>query len=395
MIRKVLPLGLGALVLAVGALLLVVNLAVMAAGHPPIKLVPGLIGVTDPEVLPTGWASVLDGRFQAVYGRLIGTQMPLYPAAVRLRNQVQFSLLGFSPTPSVIVGRDDVLIERAYAEDYCSREIAAWRPGAVAWASKIKAMQDEQERRGKAFLYVLTPSKAAQYPELLPVGYRCPAPVADRVGLVRTWLAILQAAGVHVVDTTAVLWKAHGAYPFRLYPDGGTHWNAVGEALGEQAILRGMDQILPGRGLAPGGFTYAMAAHPGPNSDEADLARLMNLFVRTANGPVPVTTAQPVPAAGACQPPRVAIVGGSFAIGSLRALLALACPVVATEYEYWHTFTLQWNAAGMVRQPGVDGAARAVTLRDADIIVYEENEQVLRQPSAGQELFAFLMHSTP
>ena len=48
--------------------------------------------------------------------------MPLYPAAVRLRNQVEFSLLGFSPNPVILVTAGGTLIERAYAEDYCSRD---------------------------------------------------------------------------------------------------------------------------------------------------------------------------------------------------------------------------------------------------------------------------------
>ena len=389
MLRRI-PLGLGALFLAAGTLLLMVNLAVLAAGHTAIKLVPGLTGVTTPETVPLTLDAVLHGRFQAAYARLVGTEMPLYPAAVRLRNQIEYSLFGFSSNPVIIVTPGGTLIERAYAEDYCSRDIARWRPGAVAWAARIRQMQDEEERRGKTFLYVLTPSKVAQYPALVPPGFNCPSQQAVRVGLVPDWVEILRHAGVHLVDTPAVVQAAHGAYPFPLYPAGGTHWDAVGEALAQQQVLGGLDHLLPGRGFAPFQFTWRMAPHPVRDSDDVDLARLLNLIVPAANGPVPVVTMQPPPAPGPCQPPRVVIVGGSFSHATLKALAGLSCPVPAVEYEYWHAATLRWGSGELDRRSGTDDTQRDADILAADVLIYEENEQLLSQPLHGYALADFL-----
>ncbi len=392
MIRRI-PLGLGAVVWAVGTILLMVNLAVLAAGHSAIKLVPGLTGVTTGERVASSLEDVLHGRFQASYARLIGTQMPLYPAAVRLRNQAEFSLFGFSPNPVILVTAGGTLIERAYAEEYCSRDIARWGPGAVAWAARIRQMQDAEERRGKAFLYVLTPSKVAQYPALLPAGFNCPSHEADRIGLLPAWRAVLHDAGVHVADTTAVVQAAHGAYPFPLYPAGGTHWNAVGEALAQQEVLGRLDQLLPDRGFAPFQFTWRMAPHPVRDSDDVDLARLLNLFFPAANGPVPAVTMQPAPAPGPCHPPRVVIIGGSFSHATLKALSAASCPVPAVEYEYWHAATLRWGYGDLVRQSGADPAQRNPDVLAADVLIYEENEQLLSAPLHGEALWDFLQHS--
>ncbi len=389
MVRRI-PLGLGALMMAAGTALLLANLAVLATGHPPIKLVPGLTGATSQDAAPLSLGAVLRGRFQVAAARLIGPEMPLYPTAVRLRNQVEYSLFGFSPNPVVMVGRDGALIERAYAEEYCSRDIARWRPGAVAWAARIREMQDLQARRGKAFLYVLTPSKVAMYPALLPLAFDCPSRPADRAGLIPAWTAILHQAGIHVVDTTAVLRAADGSYPFRLFPAGGTHWNAVGEALAQQAVLTGLDRVMPGRGFTPSPFAWHMLPHPVRDSDDVDLARLMNLFTPAANGPVPVVAPQPPAAPATCQPPRVAIVGGSFSHATLKALSGMPCPVQATEYEYWHATTLRWGRGELDRQPGVDPARRDADLLAADLLLYEENEQLLSEPLHGQALFGFL-----
>jgi hypothetical protein len=206
---------------------------------------------------------------------------------------------------------------------------------------------------------------------------------------------MLRDAGVHVADTSAVLQAAHGAYPFPLYPAGGTHWNAVGEALAQQAVLGRLDHLMPGRGFAPFQFTWRMAPHPVRDSDDVDLARLLNLFFPAANGPVPVVTMRPPPAQGPCQPPRVAIVGGSFSHATLKALNALSCPIPAVEYEYWHTATLRWGQGALLRQSGVEPAKRDADVLAADVLIYEENEQVLSAPLHGQALWDFLQHAAP
>ncbi len=385
-----LPVWLGAGVMAACTVLLVVNLAVLAIGHSAIKLVPGLTGVTAPEPVPQTPDAILHGQFQATITRELGGDMPLYPTAVRLRNQLEYSLFGFSPNPVVMVGQDHALIERAYADEYCSRDIARWRPGALVWAARIRQMQDEEATRGKAFLYVLTPSKVAQYPDLLPPAFNCPSHQADRVGLVPDWIAMLQADGVHLVDTTAVLQAAKRSYPMPLFPAGGTHWNAVGEAVAQQAVLTALDRLVPGRGFAASPFTWRMLPHPVRDSDDVDLARLLNLFIPAANGPVPAVTPHPVVTPAACQPSRVVIVGGSFSHATLKALSGMPCSVKATEYEYWHTYTLRWGNGELDKHFGVDEVQRDAEVLGADVLIYEENEQLLSQPLHGQALSAFL-----
>ena len=393
-ILRALPIGLSAVLLGVCALLLMSNLVLANLGR-PMKLVPGLAGVmAQPPAVDTSWTGVLHGATQAELARRVAAYMPFYPWAVRLRDQVEYSVFSTTPLPSLTVGRHGILLESAYAVDWCSRDIAAWRPGAVRWAAKIRDMQDETERRGHAFLYVLTPSKVAQYPRYLPPGYTCPSRPADRAGLLPAWRAILHDAGVHVADTAAALSAAHAKYPFPLYPEGGTHWNAVGEAIGQQVVLAALDRLLPGRGFAPGRFTWTMQPHATGN--DLDLARLMNLFVPAANGPEPVVSVQPAPPPAPCRPPRVVIVGGSFSHATVEALGSLPCQIPAAEYEYWRAYTLGWDGHSMTISSGVDARTRDADVLGADVLIYEENEQTLSHPYHGQALWAFLQaHPAP
>ncbi len=390
---RAMPLGLGALVLAACTALLAVNLAAQALGHRPLKLVPSLLGATAPGAAPT-WAGLLDGRTQDAVAHAVGPAMPLHPWAVRLRNQAEFSLLRSTPVPSLLVGRHGALVERPYAADWCTRDVAAWRPGALAWAAELRAMQDGAARRGQTFLYVLTPSKVAQQPDLLPRGYACPSRPADRTGLLPAWRAILADAGIHFADTAAALTAAQPAYPFPLFPPGGTHWNAVGAAIGQRSVMGALDRLLPGRGFAPSGFTWRMAA--SAQGLDIDLARLMNLFQPAFDGPVPAVAVQPAPAPVPCRPPRVVIVGSSFSETTLAALGALPCSIPAVEYEYWRTVTLRWRGTGIDIVHAVDPATRDADVLAADVLVYEENEEGLRQPDHGRALAAFLRdHPTP
>ena len=395
MIRRILlllPLGLGAAAMAAGAALLMGNLAAVAlrlTGPDGMKLAHGLAGVSFAEQPQLSLQAVAQGRFQAAFARVVGARMPLYPLAVRVRNQVEYSLFGLSAAPNLLIGPGGMLSEVAYAREYCARA-PGWQADGARWAAGIREMQGDAERRGKAFLYVLTPSKVAQYPQVLPPGWACPASAADRAGFVPEWMALLRDAGVHAVDTSTVLLAAHGDYPFPLYPTGGTHWNAVGAALAEQAIMAALDRLLPGRGFAPFRFTWRMAPHPDPEGTDQDLARLTNLFHLPDDGPVPVITLQPAPPPAVCDPPHVVIVGGSFSNGLGAALGSLPCPVPTVEYQYWHALRLDYPGGRMRVRFVVLPPERDAMVLAANVLIYEENEEASREHFHGTALLNFL-----
>lgn len=387
-ILRMLPLSLGAAVWIACTVLLVVNLLLPALGQGRMKLSPPLAGVTNPEEAHLSWAALLDGSFQSAYAHMVGSEMPLYASAVRLRNQVQYSLFGESAVPELLVGRGPSLFETPYSVEYCSRNLATWHAQSDAWAAQIRQMQDIEERRGHAFLYVLTPSKVSQYPDILPRSYTCPSTAADRAGIIPAWLATLRAEGVHVADTTAVMTAAHGAYPFKLFPMGGAHWNAVGSALSIQAVMAELRRLVPHGGFLPYSFTWHMIRHPF--GLDIDLSNLLNLIWHFPTAPVPVIDLQPAPPPTPCPDTKVVIVGGSFSHAILETLQKATCNPPAIEYEYWRTYTLYWTKPGPVLKYGVDEAQRSRDILAADVLIYEENEQVLPHPPQGEALYEFL-----
>jgi alginate O-acetyltransferase complex protein AlgJ len=382
-----LPVAFGALALGLCSALLIANLTVefLNPGN-PIKLFPGLAGVTAPEEPPAlSRQSMLSGAYQQYFARDIGSHLPLYPAAVRLRNQIGYSLFDMAGPPNLVVGRDGELIERVYIDEYCSRNLAQFLPRAEAWAKKLREMQDDTERRGKTFLYVITPSKVGQYPGYVPQGIHCPASEADRTGFIPAWVGILRRAGVHFVDTTAILSAAHGAYPFDLWPRGGTHWDAVGAALGSQAVEAALASMRHDEVFAPFTFTWHMVSRPRGSDD--DLAVLMNLDERIDNYAVPALSITWGPAA--CRKLNVTVVGGSFMIAIAQLLGEGPCRPHFVEYEYWKSYHLTWPN-GVMAVPPMDDAERARDVMGADVLIYEENEQNVARSNHGPALYDFL-----
>jgi alginate O-acetyltransferase complex protein AlgJ len=380
-----LAIGLAAILVPAGLLLADEIVAALPPYH-HIKITPGLTGVTlpiDPE--PTA-ARLLDGAWQADYARMIGSRTPLYPFAVRLKDQILYSVFGLSGIPAVLVGRGGSLIEAEYAHEYCSRDRAAFAPLAKDWAPKIRQMQDAYERHGKTFLYVITPSKVAQYPDLLPAGYPCPAPPADREGLLPLWRQALTEAGVHFVDTTQGVAAAHGRYPFPLYPRGGTHWNSVAAALATNAIAAGLHDAL----VPPMDIAWTMKARPV--WPDTDLAQLMNLLREGPLDPAPYVALSAPPPPDGCRPVSIAIVGGSFMNRPAEYLALGPCRPHVEEWQYWTVFDINWPP-GIDAKASVDPAARDRKLLTADVILYEENEQLVARSAHGPAFYDFLRQS--
>lgn len=393
------PTLLAAAVLGLCSAMLIFNMAAGSVAHmngirfwsyPLFAALKGATEKTEKQRLTV--ASLLDGSFQAAYARQVGPRVPIFEFAVRLRNQVEFSALAMSAIPSVFVGAHRELIEHVYTDDYCSRNLASFLPAARIWAGHIREMQDAVERQGKTFLYVVTPSKVGQYPGFMPPGMPCPAAVPDRTGLVPAWIALVRAAGVNVVDTTAVVGAAHGAYPFALFPQDGTHWNAVGGMLAGQAVAARLGGLRRDAALAPAGFQWHFADEPsGP---DIDLAVLMNLLWLPEQDPTPEVELEPTPDIAGCTPLKIAMVGGSFAHAIGDSLSRQRCHPAVIEYEYWHTFVLTWDDGDMEEQPFSE-ATRARDLGQADILIYEDNEQMLGRSEHGKALYEYIMGHEP
>ncbi len=365
-----LPILLGMAMIAVPAALVYSNALHRMVASVPIYSDIALHGVQPPVILPQlTRRSLLSGSFTHGYATYFGAQFPLLAAAVRMKGQLYWSMLHQSPTWFISIGRDDVLYENGYLDEYCARDIAAYAPVAEAWAAKLMRMQRWYAAQGKVFLYLLTPSKAAIEPETMPLDWPCPASAADRAGFHAAFRAILDRAGVNVVDAVETTLRAKDDYPFPSFPPGGTHFNKVAAALAVRQLIGVMTRAGTWRRMDDFAFSWAMAE---PDEVDTDLLDTLNVPYPGMRYRTPAITVRR-PSGKPCSPVVMAQVGGSFAYQLDKVLDLTACPPRIELYEYFHNRMALYP--GDRRYP-VDPARRAWALLDAaQVVVLEENEQ--------------------
>ena len=328
--------------------------------------------------------TLASGDYERQWVAWFGQRFPLLAPAVRVKAQLYWSLLRSSSTPYIIVGRDKTLFERGYLDEYCSRDIAAFKPSARAWADKLARIQHWYTARGKLFVYVITPSKAASEPELIPPAWPCASSSADRAGFHAAYMDILHSAGLNVADTVASTLVAKRSYPFPPFPQGGTHFNAAASADAAQAVIASINNASSWRRMDDLKFTWQMGE---PDEVDTDLLDAMNvpwpgLHYQTPR--IDVTTPRP----SQCEPVIMAQVGGSFLYQIDKAFQRMPCPPQIDLYEYFRR-TMAFYPGD--RRFPVDPGRREWMLTDAaEVVILEENEELVAHSDHGEALYQLI-----
>jgi len=379
-----LPALLGAAVIALGAAQIAWNGSIG-------RLIPGLhwyvkipLGAVADHPPPLSLASLLDGAWQRHAAQAVGPQTILYRLAVRWKSQFYYSVFGTSGGQEVGVGPDRELFQWIYVQAYCRGDVAGMRRLAPDAAARLRALQDRLAAGGQDFLYVLTPSKVAQNPWIIPSGYPCPHG-DEATARRRLWTEALRREGVDQVDTAQWLEQARDRYPVPLFARGGIHWDALGAALGAQALTGAVD----GRGGRLTPFTFSVAVGSRPTGADRDLYDMLNLVAHDDDYPVPVLRYQSTPPVP-CRPQRIVEVAGSFMFRLNETLQAVACPPEIRLYWYWDHGVFVYANGGW-RQEAVDPARRADDLlRWAELVILEENEAMIAVSPHAAELLRMM-----
>ena len=375
----------------IGAAMLLVPWAYLAWNTTAGEIAPGLrfrtkqtiAGVVADAAPDLSIHALLSGHFQQSISRAVGVLSPVYKPAIRWKNEIYYALLGASGTSRVIVGRNRQLMESGYLEEYCRRDLAALRPRFEEWAARLRSLQDGFEARGTPFLYLITPSKVAEQPEIIPRGYRCPGSAADRAAKLGVYTASLTAHGVRFVDGASPLASARAQYGLDMFPRGGTHWNELAAALGTERLVLAAASAHVRPPLTP--FTFAWAMSDTATGADRDLLDIMNLPHPDARYPVPRLTFHSEEPAGGCKPTRITEIGGSFLMGVNVILEKLACPPDITYWFYWDHEMFRY-AAGKFDRFSVNDDLRRASLLDTDLVLLEENDAALPEALPAQQL---------
>ena len=356
-----------------------------------VMIGPRLRGVTEAPPSPT-WSlrAFADGDLQKALTNAVTDAFPLRPLLIRINNQVRYKLFGYSGAAGVITGRGGQLIEKGYVDEYCARNLAAFEPKARDWARLLKELQDFYTARGKIFIYLITPTKIAYMPENFSRELSsCASSERDRTGMLPLYDRILADAGVHAVDAASLTYGLKGKYEIDIFSVGGVHWNAIGIANADDAILAEINRQA-GRALAPK-LTWRYQVVDRAKGTDRDLLDLLNVLLPNARYATAQVTYEPAPVCGAMPSAslKVAMVGGSFADTLGPSLINDGCLSRLEMYNYLYR--------GLRGGPRYDtlkdrlAVSDVLPLRDADVVILEENEAALPASAHATEFYRVML----
>jgi hypothetical protein len=365
------------------------NLTV-GASHPAraIKIGPKLAGVTREAPVNLSWASIKDGSFQRAVASRVTEAMAVRPLLIRINNEIRFELFGDVTAPDVVRGVNNQLIERFYLDEYCSRTEGEGAELAKAIIPKLLDIQKYYRDRGGIFVYLITPSKAAHFPQYFLDQFPCPSSLAARAELVPQYVELLKQAGIDVVDTATLTHALQSQYDFDLFPPGGVHWNDVGGARAALAIVGEINRQAGRELVPPFRFTYTVSGTA--HGVERDLADLLNVFFPPLGYLTPKLTFQPG-ASCATSPARsidAAMVGGSFSHLPGSMLIAHDCLSKLNVYFYLHLGRFGGTPYHELQRNLPDTDLERV--RDASLMILEENESLIGKSSYFDALHTIL-----
>ncbi len=165
---------------------------------------------------------------------------PMYADVNRKRyERVLTELSGYKGTNTVIIGKSGYLYENGYINEYYGyskmyREVT--RERIIEQVERFEYIQDELAKRGIAFIFVITPSKASQYSEAIPDWYKKQNVAPDDYVRPYTYLVEeLKNSTVNYIDSASLYVEAGLQETF---PKTGTHWNKLASFETMKAILR-------------------------------------------------------------------------------------------------------------------------------------------------------------
>jgi alginate O-acetyltransferase complex protein AlgJ len=353
-----------------------------------LRIGRNLRGVVEPpKPFQWTWQAFANGDNQRAIAHEVTESIPLRRVLIRVNNQIRYKLFGQFGAPGILRGDDGHLIEKGYLDEYCARDLAKMEAPGRRWASQLKELQDLVQSREHIFIYLITPSKVAHFPEAFFPRYPCASAERDRLGKVPAFVAMLKAAGVNVVDAATLTHSMKGKYEFGMFPQGGVHWNQLAVGYAANALIAEINRQRKVSPIAPLKWTYTVSDNA--KGEDRDLLDLLNILLPQPEYKVPVLNY----VSRQCGPEAkldVAVIGGSFIHMLSETLARNACLHGLRGYNYLYGGLRGGPEYKLLKNRMNVGDI--LPIADADVVVLEENESIFpRDVGHGPELYKQLL----
>ncbi len=356
-----------------------------------IRSASPLAGIAKVKPIPWSWSDFIAGETQKVASINFSQRSPVFPISVRAKNQFIFSLFHQSAASGVVIGQHDQLYEQFYINEFCGRQINQNLSHISQWGDSLQQIQNALEKMGKKFVYVITPSKAAQYPEDLPQSAACAKNFKLIPDKLTPYVHALSDHHVHNFNGANFIHEKRQDYSIPLFPRGGTHWNVLAAGMALQEINQSL-------ALPFGSINFNWRPALQAEGTDRDLLDLLNLLWPDATYPTAVITHE-IPQQSCSLSPKLLAMGGSFLHEILVAATQAQCPPQIDYWFYMRTENLgvelghYWRKpreAGNGERQSAEDAILDANIQNADVVILEENESNIATMKQVDQLKAAL-----
>ena len=327
-------------------------------------------------------ADWFDGSFQSAADEWWKERFGLRFFFVKLDNQINWSLFGRpfkAGLATLAVGPNDWLFEFMYISAYCSLKPQTPDEQMREEFQLIRDFQDAMDARGIPFVVMISPSKAAVYPNEIPTGHCEPHPGGgvDYDGA----LPIMKELGIRFVDGFEITRQSKALWPqITLFTQGGSHWNNLGAFYTANALLDAArplaDRPIPALVLDD------VKIDNNPVGPDKDLVNFLNIFFPDTDFP----TAHPeVSMPGAEDDKlRMRLIGTSFN-EEVAMVYAQSQGFELLEHYWYYHYDIR-DALGGGATPHTRETVDWARLLDTDLLVLELT--MVQMPGSYAKQFA-------
>ena len=155
------------------------------------------------EAQKPAWSlsAYIKGTYQSQYDKWFSEHFPERSYLVRAYSDFIYHFFKKSPNKEVVLGNEGTLLEKSYIEAYLGLGEQKDKDYYDTLVADLKYIQEACEQAGKQFAVVITPSKAAYYPEAIPQKYFWMSKGESEV--YTQFVNSLQQNQIHYMDTYA------------------------------------------------------------------------------------------------------------------------------------------------------------------------------------------------
>src|ERR1043166_1497343 len=133
-----------------------------------------------------------------------------------------------------VVGRGFSLLQTWYAQEFLLSRVA--KESIVPGVNDVARLQDVCQRLNIAFVLLITPSKAAIYPEDIPMVWKQRYD-ASRPRAYEQLVELLNEKNIHYVDAHILTLAAKRDASVPVFPKGGIHWGQIAAHRAANALI--------------------------------------------------------------------------------------------------------------------------------------------------------------